>query len=86
MLQNLLVGVIVLGALVYAIWRLPGNATRLRYVAWMKRAAGGSGPLQWLALRLEKGLGTGSACAGCSSAADHAVKPSGPGAVRTPRR
>jgi hypothetical protein len=52
----------------------------------MKRAAGGSGPLQRLALRLEKGLGGGSACGGCSSAADHAEQRAQSGAVRTPRR
>jgi hypothetical protein len=86
MLQNLLVGVIVVGALVYAIWRLPGDATRLRYVAWMKRAGGGRGPLQRLALRLEKGLDGGSACGGCSGAGDHVEKRAQPGTVRTRRR
>jgi len=37
MLQQILVFAIVLAAAVFAAWRLPGNATRLRYAALFKR-------------------------------------------------
>ena len=75
MAQQILVVVIVAAALLFAAWRLPGTATRLRYVSWMKRIAGGRGPLLRLALRLEARLRRDQpACAGCSAAADHRPK------------
>jgi hypothetical protein len=37
MLQQVLVFAIVLAAAVFAAWRLPGTATRLRYAAALKR-------------------------------------------------
>lgn len=71
-LQQLLVGIIVVAAVLFAAWRLPGRATRLRYVAWMKRLSGGRGPLARLAWRLEGRLRRDeSACSGCSAASDH---------------
>lgn len=71
-LQQLLVGIIVVAAVLFAAWRLPGRATRLRYVAWMKRISGGRGPLARLAWRLEGRLRRDeSACSGCSAASDH---------------
>jgi hypothetical protein len=70
--QLFLVGIIVAAALVFAIWRLPGRATRLRLVYGMKRLSGGRGPLARLALHLEARLRSdGSACAGCSAADSH---------------
>jgi hypothetical protein len=60
-------------ALFFAAWRLPGTATRLRYVGWMKRLSGGHGPFGRLAWRLEGRLRRDdSACSGCSVSADHA--------------
>jgi hypothetical protein len=78
MLQQLVVGIIVAMALLFAAWRLPGTATRLRYVGWMKRISGGQGPIGRLAWRLEGRLRRDdSACSGCSVSADHA--PGAPG-------
>jgi hypothetical protein len=69
--QQLLVGIIVGAALLFAAWRLPGTATRLRYIGWMKRLAREHGPLarlaRWLETRLRR---KESACAGCSAAED----------------
>jgi hypothetical protein len=73
-LQNLLVAMIVLLAVLFAVWRLPGAATRLRYAAWLKRRGGQRNPLhrlgQWLESRILRAEG-GSACSGCSAAGDH---------------
>lgn len=73
-LQNLLVAMIVLLAVLFAVWRLPGAATRLRYTAWLKRRGGPRNPLyrlgQWLESRVLRAEG-GSACSGCSAAAEH---------------
>jgi hypothetical protein len=67
--QPILVGIIVTAALLFAIWRLPGKATRLRYVSWIRRLSGGRGPLARLAWRLEARLRRDdSPCAGCSAA------------------
>jgi hypothetical protein len=71
--QMLLVGIIVAAALLFAIWRLPGKATRLRYVSWMRRLSGGRGPLARLAWRFESQLRRDdSPCSGCSAADSHA--------------
>jgi len=71
-LQQVLVGFIVAAAVLFAAWRLPGRATRLRYVAWMTRLSGGHGPLARLAWRLEGRLRReDSACSGCSASGDH---------------
>jgi hypothetical protein len=72
-MQNLLVALIVLLALLFAIWRLPGSATRLRYVAWLKRRGGERNPLRRLGQRLEARLlrAEGGACSGCSAAGKH---------------
>jgi hypothetical protein len=76
--QNLTVAMIVLLATVFAAWRLPGAATRLRSAAWLKRR-GERGPLHrlglWLEARVLRAEG-GSACSGCSSADDHGATPS----------
>lgn len=70
--QGLVVAVIVVLAVLFALWRLPGSATRLRYVGWMKRLSGGHGPLAWLGRRLEARMRRDeSACSGCSASADH---------------
>jgi hypothetical protein len=74
--QNLLVAAIVLLAAVFAAWRLPGAATRLRYAGWLKRLGGGRGALHRWGQRLEARVlraEAGSACSGCSSADDHGV-------------
>ena len=73
--QQILVGIIVTAALLFAAWRLPGRATRRRYVGWMKRLSGGHGPLARLAWRLEGRLRREeSACSGCSASSDHLPK------------
>jgi hypothetical protein len=80
-LQNLLVGIIVLLALVFAAWRLPGNVTRLRYLRWLKRHSTGQSALhRWVTRREALILGTqaGGACSGCSAESDHAPVPSKP--------
>ena len=74
MWQYVLVTLIVLAATLFAIWRLPGDATRRRYIALMRRVSGGRGALNNLALRLESRIaraGGPSACSNCSSSADH---------------
>lgn len=87
MWQQFLVGIIVALAVLFAAWRLPGRATRLRYLGWMKRLSGGHGVLGRLAWRLEGKLRReDSACAGCSVSADHLPPPGGrtPGSARRP--
>lgn len=78
-LQNLLAGIIVLLAAVFAAWRLPGNATQLRYLRWLKRHSREQNMLHRWAARREAGIlraqGT-SACSGCSAGSDHAPVPS----------
>lgn len=70
-LQYLVVAVIVVAAALFAVWRLPGNATRRRYVAALRRLGGGRGPLHRLALALDSRLARSEGgCAGCSSAAE----------------
>jgi hypothetical protein len=72
MFQQVLVGIIVSAAMLFALWRLPGRATRLRYVGWLRRLSGGHGPLGRLAWRLEGRLRREeSACSGCSAADEH---------------
>jgi hypothetical protein len=68
--QNLLVGIIVLLAALFAAWRLPGAATRLRYLAWLKSRSRGQGMLHRWAMRREALIlqsEAGSACSGCSA-------------------
>ncbi len=66
MIQQALVGVIVVAAALFAAWRLPGTATRLRYARWLKRAGlqrfGG-----WLESRQLRAIAAGG-CAACGSA------------------
>jgi hypothetical protein len=72
--QNLLVATIVLLAVLFAAWRLPGAATRLRYAAWLKRRGGEHNPLRRLGRHLEARIlrtEGGAACSGCSAAGDH---------------
>lgn len=81
MWQQLIVGILVAAALLMALWKLPGKATRLRYVSWMRRLSGGRGPLARLAWRLEGQLRRDeSACAGCSAADSHRPPGAAPGA------
>jgi hypothetical protein len=63
-IQHLLVVLIVLAAGLSAIWRLSGNATRLRWVLMLKRI--GSGPVQRFAARQESKL-RARMSGGCSS-------------------
>ena len=74
-LQNLLVAMIVLLAALFAAWRLPGAATRLRYAAWLKRRGGERSALRRLGQRLEARVlrAEGGACSGCSAADDHGM-------------
>lgn len=77
--QQLLVGLIVAAAALFALWRLPGAATRLRYVAALKRLSRGRGPLAQLARRLEaRERRDASACSGCSAAESHLPPPRDP--------
>ena len=81
MWQYVLVTLIVLAAVLFAIWRLPGDATRRRYIAALRRLSGGHGALNHLALRLESRIAPAkgaSACGNCSSAADHGQAPTRP--------
>ena len=74
MWQYVLVTLIVLAATLFAIWRLPGDATRRHYISVLRRVSGGRGPLDHLALRLERRISRAAglaACSNCSSAADH---------------
>ena len=81
MWQYVIVTLIVLAAVLFAIWRLPGNATRRRYIAALRRLSGGRGALNHLALRLERRVARAegaSGCGNCSSAADHGQAPRPP--------
>jgi len=73
-LQNLLVAMIVLLAVLFAAWRLPGAATRRRYAAWLKRRGGERSALRRLGQHLEARIARaegGGACSGCSAAGAH---------------
>lgn len=66
--QQLLVVIMVSAALLFALWRLPGDATRWRYVAWLRRIDARRGPLAWLVRTLEARLQRGGGgCAACGS-------------------
>jgi hypothetical protein len=66
MLQQILVFAIVAAAVVFAAWRLPGTATRLRYAAALKRLGlrrfGG-----WLEARQLRAIVAGG-CKACGTA------------------
>jgi len=66
-IQYLLVGLIVVAAVLFAIWRLPGNATRRRYVAGLRRLGGGRGVLNGLADALGARIARAEAASGCAS-------------------
>lgn len=66
-IQYLLVGLIVVAAVLFAIWRLPGNATRRRYVAGLRWLGRGRGALDGLANVLEARIVRAEAAAGCAS-------------------
>jgi hypothetical protein len=66
-IQYLLVGLIVAAAVLFAIWRLPGNATRRRYVSALRRIGGDRGMLGGLAASLERRVARAEAAAGCAS-------------------
>ena len=79
-MQQVIVFVIVLAAAVYAAWRLPGAATRLRYAAGLKRI--GLRRLgTWLEAR-ELGAITSGGCKACGAATRGAVHKTPP---RPPR-
>lgn len=61
-MQSAAVFVIVLCAAVYAAWRLPGPATRLRYAAGLKRIG-----LRALGARLEARVLRALAAGGCQA-------------------
>ena len=66
-IQYLLVGLIVAAAVLFAIWRLPGNATRRRYVSALRHIGGDRGILAGLAGTLERRIARAEAAAGCAS-------------------
>ena len=70
-MQQIVVILIVLAAAVYATWRLPGAATRLRYAAGLKRIG-----LRSLGSRLEMRVlraATAGGCKACGTATQGAV-------------
>jgi len=71
-MQQVIVILIVLAAVVYAVYRLPGAATRLRYAALLKRVG-----LRALGARLEakelRAISAGG-CAACSVRDKHVPK------------
>jgi hypothetical protein len=74
-MQNLLVALIVMAALLFALWRLPGLAMRRRYVRWLARLGGpGDNLLTRLAARLGARLDEAAragGCAGCETGPSH---------------
>jgi hypothetical protein len=79
--QQIAVIVIVIAAALFAVWRLPGTATRLRYVAALKRIGLGA-PARWLERRVLRSIAKGG-CAACGSGTQKTVH--GPTAPRPPR-
>jgi hypothetical protein len=83
LLQQVLVGIVVIASAVFAAWRLASVATRLRMLT-MLEAVPGVRALPWLTrLRARTLAAQLSACGGCSQAQRHSLpeKPSArPGA------
>ncbi|MET0290766.1 MAG: hypothetical protein ABW136_00275 [Steroidobacteraceae bacterium] len=80
-MQQAIVAVIVIAAALFAVWRLPGTPTRLRYVAGLKRI-GLSAPARWLEKRILRSMAKGG-CAACGSGTQQTVH--GRQAPRAPR-
>jgi hypothetical protein len=78
MLQQALVILIVIAAALFAAWRLPGAATRLRYAHVLQRVGGARNPLRrlgdWLAARELRAMAAGG-CAACSARDIHGKPP-----------
>jgi hypothetical protein len=71
MMQQVIVFAIVLAAALFAAWRLPGTATRLRYARGLKRLG-----LRRLGTRLESRelrAATAGGCKACSGATQRTV-------------
>ena len=85
MLQQVLVAVIVFAAACYAVWRLPGTATRLKMADGLARLLPGAAG-QWfgkIAAR-QRALLTGGGCGACGgSATSSSLRTSG---TARPRR
>lgn len=79
--QQIAVALIVIAATLFAIWRLPGTATRLRYVALLKRTGLGA-PARFLERRVLRSIAKGG-CAACGSGTQQTVH--GRSAPRAPR-
>jgi hypothetical protein len=83
MVQQIAVYVIVFAAAVFAAWRLPGSATRLRYAAMFKRVG-----LQrfgrFLEGRVVRAM-TAGGCQACSGGTQRTVHAAGRTSGREPR-
>lgn len=70
MIQHLIVTLVVLAAAVYAAWRLPGSATRLRWAHALQRVGGARNPVHrlgdWLAARELRAIAAGG-CSACGA-------------------
>jgi len=71
-MQQIVVILIVLAAALYAAYRLPGAATRLRYAAFFKRM-GLRAFGNWLEVRELRAI-TAGGCSACSARDRHAPK------------
>ena len=75
LLQQVVVGVLVVACALYSAWRLAGARVRLRALERLERLPGLRGAA-WLARLKARTLARFSAaCGGCSQAGVHAVKP-----------
>ncbi len=77
-MQEVAVIVIVIAAALFAVWRLPGTPTRLRYIAGLRKI-GLSAPAAWLERRVLRSIAKGG-CAACGTGTQSTVH-----ASRTPR-
>ena len=85
MLEQLLVGLIVVAAAAYAVWRLPGTATRLKMAEGLARLLPGAAGQRFgkVAAR-QRALLTGGGCGACGgSATSSSLRTSG---TARPRR
>lgn len=80
-MQDVAVAVLVIAAALFAVWRLPGTPTRLRYIAGLKKIGLG-GLAAWLERRVLRSIAKGG-CAACGTGTQSTVH--GPRAPR-PRR
>ena len=84
MLQQLLVGLIVVAAALYAVWRLPGTAMRLKMAeAMARRLPGALGTWSGKLAARQRALLAGGGCGACGGSATSRFRTSG---TARPRR